>query len=204
MASLAQHLSTLAARLEQHRETIPVDPQAVGLTIETHSPGNGSTYTRLRAPKGQKLPNGNRTMRLDAEEQAEWEQKIQARNQRAKVEQCLLLLQQAADIAATITLPIEHDTDLVKEGLRFTKSKNETSAPQPKEQVIKYVLKDAKGATPMNRRVHAIAENEPKQGRWYTPALCGEQPKAGSRGWRLTDPSGLSCPRCHSRLKLIK
>lgn len=204
MASLAQHLSTLAARLEQHLETISVDPQAAGLTIETHSPGNGSTYTRLRARKGQKLPNGNRTMQLDAKEQAEWEQKIQVRNQRAKVEQCLLLLQQAADIAETITLPVENDTDLVKDNSLFTKIKDDTPCPPPKEQIIKYVLKDAKGATPMNRRVHAIAENEPKQGRWYTPALCGEQPKAGSWGWRLTNPSGLSCPRCHSKLKLIK
>ncbi len=62
MASLAQQLSTVVSQLEQLRDAIPVDPATTAVTLEKHSPGNGSTYTRLRVPKGRALANGKRTM----------------------------------------------------------------------------------------------------------------------------------------------
>ncbi|EDX82726.1 hypothetical protein S7335_1029 [Synechococcus sp. PCC 7335] len=217
MPSLVQQLSHLVEQLEALRDAIPVDEQALGLTIEQHSPGNGSTYTRLRAPKGMTLPNGNRTMRLGEEEVVEWQQKISARNQKARVAQCLLLVQQAADVASSIIWEVEANRQLVKKEKRFTKrkskkadattkpkrAKNKSAASKKPKLTIKYVLKDASNATVINRKVHAIAQAEPKSGRWYAPALCGEQPKAGSWGWRTCDPSDFSCPKCFDKLQLL-
>lgn len=68
---------------------------------------------------------------------------------------------------------------------------------------IKYVLKDAKGANTMNRKVHAISSDEPEYGRWFAPALCGEQPKASGWVWRRVDSSELSCPKCYDRVQLL-
>ena len=61
MASLKRQIANLAKQLEVMRGTIPVDEQVLGLTLEQHSPGNGSTYARLRAPKGKILANSKRT-----------------------------------------------------------------------------------------------------------------------------------------------
>ncbi|PZO13847.1 MAG: hypothetical protein DCF25_15610 [Leptolyngbya foveolarum] len=205
MASVAQQLSTFISQLEQLRDAIPVDPATTAVTLEKHSPGNGSTYTRLRVPKDKALANGKRTMSLDAKGIAEWEQKLYARNQQTKVAQCLALVQQAAEVAVSITWEAETKTAMVNESKVFTIDQTEyvvpgAIAPQPKA-VIKYVLKDAKGATPINRTVHAISEDEPGYGRWYSSALCGERPKAGGLGWRRVDKSELSCPKCHEKLK---
>ena len=81
MASLKQQLSQLADQVERWRDAIPVEARTVGVTIEQHSPGNGSIYTRLRVPKGKALANGKRTMSLKAEDVEVWQQKIYARNQ---------------------------------------------------------------------------------------------------------------------------
>lgn len=63
MASLAQQLSKLAAQLAANlRDSIPVGDAVIGVVLEQHSPGNGSTYPRLRAPKGKTLANGKRTI----------------------------------------------------------------------------------------------------------------------------------------------
>ena len=207
MASLAQQLSTLVGQLEQLRDAIPVDPQATAVTLEKHSSGNGSTHTRLRVPKGKALANGKRTMSLDAKDAADWKQKIYARNQQAKVAQCLALVQQAADVASSINWEAEVGAVMVNKTERFTIDQTKyvspgKIAPQPKT-VVNYVLKDAKGATYMNRTVHAISESEPGYGRWYSPALCGERPKAGGLGWRRVDESELSCPKCHAKLKRL-
>lgn len=205
MASLKQQIASLSEQLEAMRDTIPVDEQVLGLTLEQHSPGNGSTYTRLRAPKGKTLPNGKRTMSLKAEDVQEWEQKIYARNQQAKVAQCLVLIQQAAEVADAIAWDFGEADQLVKKSEGFTIEQKEdatadTVEPRPKA-IIKYVLKDAKGATTINRTVHAIAQAPPDYGRWFSPALCGEHPKAGTWGWRTCDPSELSCPKCYDKVR---
>ena len=207
MASLKQQIANLAKQLEVMRDTVPVDEQVLGLTLEQHSPGNGSTYTRLRAPKGKTLANGKRTMSLKAEDVQEWEQKIYARNQQAKIAQCLSLVQQAVEVADAITWDFGEADHLVNKHETFTKTKKEdatanTVTPRPKV-TIKYILKDAKGATTINRTVHAIAEAPPDYGRWFSPALCGERPKAGTWGWRTCDPSELSCPKCHDKVQAL-
>ena len=207
MASLAQQLSTLVGQLEQLRDAIPVDPAKTAVTLEKHSSGNGSTHTRLRVPKGKALANGKRTMSLDAKDAADWKQKIYARNQQAKVAQCLTLVQQAAEVASSITWEAKAGMAMVNNTENFTINQTKyvspgEIAPQPKA-VINYVLKDAKGATPINRTVHAISEKEPGYGRWYAPALCDERPKASGLGWRRVDKSELSCPKCHAKLKRL-
>lgn len=210
MASLQQQLAHLVNDLETLQTSIPVDTQTKGVTLEQHAPGNGHVYPRLRAPKGKTLANGKRTMSLSLEEAENWAQKIDDRNQQAKVTQCLSLIQQATEIAEEIVWEIdeeEKDKKLVKEEDAFTLAQAKDIPPstgnrKPKT-TINYVLKDAKGATTFNRIVHAIAEAEPTYGRWHSPALCGERPKPGSWGWRLCDPSTLSCPKCHAQVKLF-
>ena len=207
MASLEQQLSELAVRLTNLRDSIPVDDTVVGVVLEPHRPGNGITYPRLRAPKGKTLANGKRTMSLKTEDVQEWEQKIYARNQQAKVAQCLALVQQAAEVADAIAWDFGEAEQLVNESEEFTTVQKEdvtadTVQPCPKV-IIKYILKDAKGATTMNRTVHAIAEAPPDYGRWFSPALCGERPKAGTWGWRTCDPSELSCPKCYNKVQAL-
>ncbi len=207
MASLAQQLFTFVRQLEQLRDAIPVDPATIAVTLEKHTPGNGSTYTRLRVPKGKALANGKRTMSLDAKGAAEWELKIYARNQQAKVAQCLALVQQAAEVALSITWEADRTVGVVNKPEPFTIEQSKYVIPsavaRPPKATIKYVLKDAKGATTINRTVHAISSEEPGYGRWYAPALCGERPQAGSWGWRRVDSSELSCPKCHDKLKRL-
>ena len=207
MASLKQQLSHLADQVERWRDAIPVEARTVGVTIEQHSPGNGSTYTRLRVSKGKALANGKRTMSLKPEDVQEWEQKIYARNQQAKLAQCLALIEQAAEIATSITWEFEDEAQLVNDAGDFTIDQARHMAPgavaSPPKLTLKYVFKDAKGATPMNRKVHAIAAAEPTSGRWYGRALCGEKPKAGSWGWLTCDRSELSCPKCSVKLKAL-
>ena len=203
MASLEQQLSNLVSQLEQRRDAIPVDPATTAVTLEKHSPGNGSTYTRLRVPKGKALANGKRTMSLDAKDAADWEQKIYARNQQAKVAQCLALIQQAAAISPSITWDFDEVVQLVNKSKSFTNAQAAPGASAKETPTIKYVLKNAKGATTMNRKVHAISSAEPDYGRWYGQALCGEQPKAGSWGWDRCNPSDLSCPQCSTLLKAL-
>ena len=207
MASLKQQLSHLADQVERWRDAIPVEARTVGVTIEQHSPGNGSTYTRLRVSKGKALANGKRTMSLKPEDVQAWEHKIYARNQQAKLAQCLALIEQAAEIATSITWEFEDEAQLVNGGDKFTIDQTRYVAPgavasQPKL-TLKYVFKDAKGASPMNRKVHVIAAAEPTSGRWYGRALCGEKPKAGSWGWLTCDRSELSCPKCSVKLKAL-
>lgn len=207
MAFLEQRLSSLVSQLEQLHDAIPVDQATIAVTLEKHSPGNGSTYTRLRAPKDKALANGKRTMSLKVEDVAEWEQKIYARNQQAKLAQCLTLIEQAAEIATSITWDFGEAAQLVNDVEEFTIDQTQAVAPgavasQP-ELPLKFVFKDAKGASPMNRKVHAIAAAEPSSGRWYGRALCGEKPKAGSWGWITCDRSELSCPKCSVKLKAL-
>ena len=214
MTSLERQISALAAQLEQRLNELSIDEAVAGVTIERHRPGNGSTYIRLRVPKGRKLPNGKRTMGLDAEGAAEWEQKLYARNQQVKLAQCLTFIQQAAEVAEGISEDfgaIPHFGELpplVKGSGKATKvrtQQGDTGAavtPEPSPP-ISYVLKDAKGATPMNRKVHAITEAEPASGRWYGRALCGEKPKAGSWGWLSCNRSALSCSKCAAQLKAL-
>ena len=208
MASLEQQLSRLTDQVERWGDASPVETGTVGVTIEQHSPGNGSTYTRLRVPKGKALANGKRTMSLKPEDVETWQQKIYARNQQAKLAQCLTLIEQAAEIATSITWEFEEAAQLVNDVESFTINQTQYVAPgavasQPKP-TLKYVFKDAKGASPMNRKVHAIAEPEPTSGRWYGQALCGEKPKAGSWGWITCDRSELSCPKCSIKLKALQ
>ena len=203
MPSLEQQLSALASQLEQLRDAIPVDPATIAVTLEKHSSGNGSTHTRLRVPKGKAIANGKRTMSLDGQDAAAWKQKIYARNQQAKVAQCLALIQQAAAISTSITWDFGEAMQLVKGFELPTNAQPVPVASDKETPLIKYVLKDAKGATTINRTVHAISSDEPGYGRWYAPALCGERPKTSGLGWRRVDKSELSCPRCHDRLKLL-
>lgn len=207
MASPKQQLSALASQLEQLHKSILVDEQTIGVTIEKHSPGNGITYTRLRAAKGQTLSNGKRTMSLKAEDTGEWEQKIHARNQKAKVAQCLRLVQQAAEVAEVIDWDDEAIATMVKGFNSFTINSTDSivseTADRKLKQAISYVYKDGPGATMMNRKVHAIAEDEPTSGRWYSPALCGARPRPGTWGWSKSDPSELSCPKCYDKVKAL-
>jgi hypothetical protein len=207
MAFPKQQLSALASQLEQLHNSILVDEKTTGVTIEKHSPGNGIIYTRLRAAKGQALSNGKRTMSLKAEDVEEWEQKIHARNQKAKVAQCLRLVQQAAEVAEMIDWDDEAIAAVVKESNSFTISPtdsvvSETTARKPKQK-ISYIYKDGPGATMINRRVHAIAEDRPASGRWYSPAFCGARPRPGTWGWSTCDSSELSCPKCYDKVKAL-
>ena len=207
MTSLEQQLSTLVGQLEQLRDAIPVDPATTAVTIEKHSPGNGSTYTRLRVPKDKALANGKRTMSLKAEDAAAWELKLYARNQQAKVAQCLALVQQAAEVAGSITWEAGSEMAMVNESESFTIAQLEQRAAGAKgqrpRQRLRYVFKNAKGASPFNRKVHAISEERPETGRWHSPALCGERPKAGSWGWDTAPDNELSCPQCAAKLKAL-
>ncbi len=45
MASLEQQLSHLSQQLVRWRDAIPVKAKTMGVTIEKHGPGNGSTYS---------------------------------------------------------------------------------------------------------------------------------------------------------------
>ncbi len=207
MASLEQQLIALVSQLEQLRDAIPVDRATTAVTLEKHSPGNGSTYTRLRVPKDKALANGKRTMSLKAEDVADWQQKIYARNQQAKLSQCLTLIEQAAEIAASITWDFGEAAQLVNDVEIFTIDQAQTVAPgavdSQSKLPLKFVFKDAKGASPMNRKVHGISAAEPTSGRWYGRALCGEKPKAESWGWITCDRSELSCPKCSVKLKAL-
>ena len=207
MASLAQQLSTLVGQLEQLRDAIPVDPATTAVTLEKHSSGNGSTHTRLRVPKGKALANGKRTMSLDAKDAADWTQKIYARNQQAKVAQCLSLMQQAAAVSASITWDFGKDVQLVNKIDTFTTEQTESRAVKGKTAQpplrFRYVFKNAKGASPINRTVHAISGERPVSERWYSSALCGERPKAGSWGWDTAPDNELSCPKCAAKLKAL-
>ena len=206
MVSLKQQLSTFVSQLEQLRDAIPVDPATTAVTLEKHSPGNGSTYPRLRVPKDKALANGKRTMSLDANGVAEWEQKLYARNQQAKVAQCLDLIERAAAVAQGVSWDWGEGSGMVNELNSFTIRKNEAvdrkgkSAQLPR---FRYVFKNAKGASPLNRTVHAISEERPASGRWYSPALCGERPKAGSWGWDTAPDNELGCPKCVVKLKAL-
>ena len=207
MASLKQQLSALLSQLEQLHSSILVDEQTAGVMLEKHNPGNGITYTRLRAAKGQTLSNGKRTMSLKAEDVEKWEQKIHARNQKAKVAQCLRLVQQAAEVAEAIAWNDKAIATVVKGFNSFTISPtdsvvSETAARKPKQK-ISYIYKDGPGATMINRRVHAIAEDRPASGRWYSPALCGARPRPGTWGWSTCDSSELSCPKCYDKVKAL-
>lgn len=169
MASLAQQLSKLAAQLTNLRDSIPVDNAVVGVVLEQHSPGNGRTYPRLRSPRGKTLANGKRTMSLKPSDVEKWEQKIYARNQQAEVAQCLALMQQAAEVAGAITWNFGEAEQLVNDSKETTKVRKKPVASSTTERpkiTIKYVLKDAKGATTINRKVHAISQAQPDYGRW--------------------------------------
>ena len=207
MPSLEQQLSALATQLERLRDAIPVDPATTAVTLEKHRSGNDSTHARLRVPKGKALANGKRTMSLDAKDAAAWKQKIYARNQQAKVAQCLSLMQQAAAISTSITWDFGEDVQLVNKTNIFTTGQTESGARKGKTAKpplrFRYVFKNAKGASPINRTVHAISEERPASGRWYSSALCGERPKAGSWGWDTAPDNELSCPRCAAKLKAL-
>ena len=207
MPSLEQQLSALATQIERLRDVIPVDPATTAVTLEKHSAGNGSVYTRLRVPKGKALANGKRTMSLDAKDAAAWKQKIYARNQQAKMAQCLSLMQQAAAISTSITWDFGEDVQLVNETNIFTIGQTDLGARKRKTAQalprFQYVFKNAKGASPLNRTVHAISEKRPVSGRWYSSALCGERPKAGSWGWDTAPDNELSCPKCAAKLKAL-
>ena len=206
MPSLEQQLSALATQIEQLRDAIPVDPATTAVTLENHSSGNGSNY-RLRVPKGKALANDKRTMSLDAKDAAAWKQKIYARNQKAKVAQCLALVQQAAAISTSITWDFGEDVQLVNKIDVFTTGQAESGTRKGKTAKpplrFRYVFKNAKGASPLNRTVHAISEERPASGRWYSPALCGERPKAGSWGWDTAPDNELSCPKCGAKLRAL-
>ncbi|MEO0644812.1 MAG: hypothetical protein AAFZ17_01450 [Cyanobacteria bacterium J06650_10] len=204
--SLEQQLAAITQYLTEFSQSISVEKDAAGVTLEQHSPRKGVVYTRLRARKGKVLSNGKRTMTLDAEEAAAWAQRIHERNQQAKVDHCLSLIHQAGKLASEIDWQGRDFPTVVNDKNNFTTKRkgnaSSTGSDKPKL-TIKYVLKNAKGATAMNRKVHAIAEDEPSYGRWYSPALCGDRPKAGSWGWRTCDPSEFDCPKCHQKLKLL-
>ena len=206
MPSLEQQLSALVTQIEQLRDAIPVDPAATAVTLEKHRSSNGSTCNRLRVPKGKALANGKRTMSLDAKDAADWKQKIYARNQQAKMAQCLSLIQQAAAVAASITWDFGEDVQLVNKIDTFTTGQAESGARKGKTAKpprFRYVFKNAKGASPINRTVHAISGARPVSERWYSPALCGERPKAGSWGWDTAPDNELSCPKCAAKLKAL-
>jgi hypothetical protein len=203
MASLARQLNTLASQIKRWHDAIPFDEQASGITLEQHSPGNGSTYTRLRAPKGKTLGNGNRTMILQMEDATAWAQKIYARNQQAKLAQCLTLIQQAEAIASTVSWDFGEDAQLVKKEEVFTSEQTESPVPAKEKPIVTYALKDAKGATELTRTVHAILGDEPSYGRWDAPALCGDRPSSARMGWRRVDKSHFSCSKCSRALRRL-
>lgn len=111
-----------------------------------------------------------------------------------------------ADSEEAITGDVEGTAQVVNESESFTIDQTESVVPSvvKAQPTIKYVFKDAKGATPINRKVHAITEDEPTSGRWHSPALCGEQPKAGTWGWSTCDPSDLSCSKCSAKMKTLQ
>lgn len=198
MTLLEQQLSRLKAQLERLQNKIPVDPQAMGLTLESHKPGNGSTYHRLRAPKGAKLANGKRTMSLTPKEVSLWEQKIYARNQQEKVAQCLSLIQKAAAIAGAITWELEalpDNTDIVEEapvslskGIAPARTGNKT-----KRKSLFSHVKTRRGSI-----IHAIRGKWPEYGPWKAAALCGKRPPQQDYGWEFpyVNAHKVSCPKC--------
>lgn len=200
MASLAKQLTILAAQLEKLRDSIPVADDVAAVTIEQHSPGNGSTYTRLRAPKGEKLPNGNRTMTLDTEQQAIWTQKIYARNQQAKAIQCLALIEQAAAIAEQISWDdmsglVNKEEEFTIDQTTFVSPGVAVSPPASKPDLITVSYVKTKQGT----LTHAVAE-APIPGRWHTPALCGATPPQKTYGWDFPDTGELTCDKCWRKL----
>ena len=68
-------------------------------------------------------------MSLKTEDMQEWEQKIYARNQQAKVAQCLAFVQQAAEVADAIAWDFGEADQLVNESEKFTTTQKETVAP---------------------------------------------------------------------------
>ena len=146
-------------------------------------------------------------MSLKAKDVPQWEQKIYARNQGTKVAQCLDLVERAAAVAQGVSWDWGEEIDRVNNSDIFTTRrdkvgvvKGKTVQPQPH---FRYVFKNAKGASPINRTVHAISEARPASGRWYSPALCGERPKAGNWGWDTAPDNELSCPKCAAKLKAL-
>ena len=199
MPSLEQQLSAFAAQLERLRDAIPVDKAVVGVMLERHSPGNGSTHTRLRAPKGKMLANGKRTMSLKVEEVEEWEQKIYARNQQAKMAKCLTLIQQSAEVAGEITWEFKDTTEMVNEVESFTTEKPKnvkpaTVASKPATAITH--VKTKRGST-----THAVAGTMPSYGPWHVSALCGAKPpKRDHYGWEIPGMSELTCGKCYKKL----
>ena len=119
--------------------------------------------------------------------------------------QCLDLVKRAAEIAQGVTWEFGEVMDRVKDIDEFTIDSTEDVAPgaRPPQQPIKYVFKNAKGASYLNRVVHVIAEAQPELERWYSPALCGERPKAGAWGWDTAPDNELSCAKCEAKLKAM-
>ena len=93
---------------------------------------------------------------------------------------------------ADITVFSLDQTSYVPPGKKTRKAKS----------VISYAFKGGKGATPMNRIVHALASEEPTLGRWFGKALCGAEPKHSLKnwGWVSCHPSDFSCPKCARKL----
>lgn len=198
MTALEQQLSQLAEQLERLHDSIDVDDDVTGVTLEQHSPGNGSTYTRLRAKRGRKLANGKRTMSLSSQEAEIWQQKIDARNQKAKVAQCLLILQQATEVAGAITLDFGEQTSLVKGKKEFTKSRIE-DVERGRKASKPIVITQVK--TKQGSLVHAVVGAMPAAGPWHVPALCGAKPpKRDYYGWEIPEEGELTCSRCYRKL----
>ena len=199
MASLEQQLDNLAHQLEKLKTAIPVDEQAIGITLEKHDPGNGGSYHRLRARKGKRLVNGKRTMSLSAEETAKWQQKIYARNQQAKVTQCQALIQQAAEIASEITWDFGDITELVKIVSTFTHNQAENIVPNrvaSKRAIAITHVKTKRGSL-----THAVAGIMPSSGPWHVSALCGAKPPERDHyGWEIPGTSELTCGKCYRQL----
>ncbi|MEO0648516.1 MAG: hypothetical protein AAFZ17_20575 [Cyanobacteria bacterium J06650_10] len=104
MSSLDQQLTALLTQVQALRDSILVDKRVDGVTMENHKPGNGKTYKRIKAARGKKLENGNRTMILQsADDISKWERQIYDRNQREKAAQCAMRIEEALEIAQTIT-----------------------------------------------------------------------------------------------------
>ena len=199
MASLEQQLSELVARLANLRDSIPVDDAVVGVVIEPHKPGNGSTYPRLRAPRGNTLANGKRTMSLKVEDVEKWEQKIYARNQRAKVGQCLALVKQAAEVADGISWEFGEIAELVKLEKLFTN--NRVKDVKSTKQVSKPATAITHVKTKRGSTTHAVAGIMPPSGPWHVSALCGTKPpKQDHYGWEIPAISELTCGKCYRKL----
>ncbi|MEN8444865.1 MAG: hypothetical protein ABG776_07625 [Cyanobacteria bacterium J06555_13] len=104
MSSFEQQLSSLLTQVQALRDSIPVHKGVDGVTLEDHNPGNGTIYKRIKAARGKKLENGNRTMILQsADDISKWERQIYARNQREKATQCAIRIKEALEIAQHIT-----------------------------------------------------------------------------------------------------